>query len=326
MPEIIPIVIVNWNAARLLKEVCLKSIVGMDEPLRVNGIKARVIVIDNGSSDNSFRVINNFTKRRDSNIKFEAIWQADDLGFVRSTNLGIKLAFEDPAVNFVATLNPDTKVHPDWLVNLVQRTKETKKKEKIGMFASEIDILEVPKHGIPKTTDEPFNYGHSYHQDGACYDVGFGGFKVDQEKRFCHCHAGALLKREMLEECGLIDEVYFGWYDCPNLGWKARLKGWKFELVEGAKMWHRKSEARRRPEIRGIVERNRILTILRFMPLDKQPLAIGEYLNGFRRDGTNYNEKMHAIKEAKKLFRGQYPADPIVRSNIYDTYCRPPRE
>lgn len=297
----------------------------MNEPLKKNGIEAQVIIIDNGSSDNSFRVINDFAKRHDSNIKCMPVWQPENLGWVRSTNLGIKLGFEDSSVNFIATLNPDTMVHSDWLANLVNRAREIKKKEKIGMFASQIDILEVPKHKSPKTTDEPHNYGHSYHQDGACYDVGFGGFKVPQEEIFCHCHAGALLKREMLEECGLVDEDYFGWYDCPNLGWKARLNGWSFEFVEGAKMWHRKSEARRRPEIRGIVERNRILTILRFMPLDKQPLAIGEYLNRFRRDGTNYDEKLRAVKEAKKLFRGQYPANPTVRSNIYDTYCLSPR-
>jgi len=190
------------------------------------------------------------------------------------------------------------------------------------MFASEIDVLKVNEDEI-KPTDERFNYGHSYHRDGACLDINGTKSKIDQEKMFCHCHAGALLRREMLEECGLTDEDYFGWYDCPNQGWKARLKGWKPKLVNGAKMWHRKSEARHRPDIRGIVERNRMLTILRFMPLDKQPLAIGEYLSQSRRDGTTYEEKLRAIEEAHKLFREQYPTDANTRSNVYDTYCLP---
>jgi len=190
------------------------------------------------------------------------------------------------------------------------------------MFASAINILKT-EHEI-KRTEEKFNYGHSYHQDGACWDIGLTE-SSKEEKLFCHCHAGSLLSREMLEECGLTDEDYFGWYDCPNQGWKARLKGWNSALVEGAQMWHRKSEARRRPDSKGIVERNRILTILRFMPLDKQPVAIGEYLSQRRRDGTTYEEKNRAIEEAHKLFSrvGQYQADASTRSKVYDEYCHP---
>lgn len=325
MVAVIPIVIVNWNEARLLRDACLKSLVDLNESCKRKEIKARVIIIDMGSSDTSFKVINAFAKRRDSNIKFEAIWEAESLGPVGSMNLGIKLGFEDPSVQFVATLGPDTVVDPDWLINLFRSaTNETRKGEKIGMFASEINVLEVTKDEIKKT-EKRFNYGHSYHQDGACLDIDETKSKVDQKKMFCHCHAGALLRRDMLEECGLTDEVYFGWYDCPNLGWKARLRGWKPTLVEGAKMWHRKSETRYRPDIKGIVERNRILTILRFMPIDKQPLAIGEYLSQSRRDGTTYEDKMYAIEEAHKLFSRlrQYEADSVTRSNVYDDCCLP---
>lgn len=316
MNEKIPIVIVNWNEALLLKE-CLKSLIAMNNSCKSIGIKARVLLIDNGSSDTSFKVINDFVGRNESNIQFEAVWE--------SNNLGIRRAFEDTSVRFVATLNNDTVVDQDWLCNLYKFATNTKKKEKIGMFAPKINVLEVvDKDDVTlkvsiRRTDTPYNYGHSYHQDGACLDMPRS--KADPSKILCHCHAGSFLSREMLEECGLTDEDYFGWYDCPNQGWKGRLRGWTVRLVPNAKMWHRKSEARRRPDIRGIVERNRILTILRFMPLDKQPLAIGEYLNQSRRDGTTYKEKLCAIEEAHKLFRRQYPADPTVRSNVYDAYC-----
>jgi GT2 family glycosyltransferase len=324
--EKIPIVIVNWNEALLLKE-CLKSLVAINSSCKSIGIKARVLIIDNGSSDTSFKVINDFVARNESNIQFEAVWKADKLGFVRSNNLGIRRGFEDASVRFVATLNNDTVVDQDWLCNLYKFAINTKKKDKIGMFASKINVLEVVNKDEVKfqvsicRTDTPYNHGHSYHQDGACLDM--PGSKADRNKIFCHCHAGSLLSREMLEECGMTDEDYFGWNDCPNQGWKARLRGWKARLVPDAKMWHRKSEARHRPNIRGIVERNRILNILRFMPLDKRPLAIGEYLNQSRRDGTTYEQKLCAIADAHKLFRGEYPADPTVRNAVYDAHCLP---
>lgn len=129
----------------------------------------------------------------------------------------------------------------------------------------------------------------------------------------------------MLEECGLIDDDYFLFYDCPNLGWKARLKNWNVRLVEGAKIWARRSELRRRPDIRKFVERSRVLTILRFMPSDKHPFAIGEYLHQTRKDETTYNEKVQAIKAAHQLFLKlkQYPSEPNVREKVYQDYCLP---
>lgn len=316
---VIPLVTVNWNEDYLLKD-CLNSLADMNDSCDRAKIMARVIIVDNGSSDTSFKVIYDFVKRSLTNISFEPIWVNENLGPIGSYNLGIKRGFENTSVKYVATLANDTIVDKDWLTTLTFAANNNSD-NKIGMFSSRINILKINGD----KTDEPYNYGHSYHQDGACLDIDGTKSKVDKEKMFCHCNAGALLRRDMLEECGLADEDYFIFYDCPNLGWKARLKGWKPILVNDAKMWHRKSERRRNPAIRGFVERSRILTILRFMPIDKQPLALGIYLNQTRENGTTYEEKIHAIEEAHKLFnkKGQYKADISLRNDIYELYCIP---
>jgi len=211
-------------------------------------------------------------------------------------------------------------VNPNWLLNLYLHAKKTEETKKIGMFAPKINVLNFSKDE-PEQTDEPYNQGHSYHIDGACLDIPRS--KVDRDKIFCHCYAGSLLSRKMLEESGLTDDDYWIFYSCPNLGWKVHLHGWKAEYVPEALMWHRRSKARKRSDLRKLVERNRILTILRFMPISKRPLAIELYLNQERNDGTSYEEKLDAIKEAHHVYRGQYDAAPEIRLNVYKEYCQP---
>ena len=58
------------------------------------------------------------------------------------------------------------------------------------------------------------------------------------EEVFAACGAGALYRRAMLEDVGLLDEYLFMYYEDTDLAWRARLKGWKIMYTPRAMMRH----------------------------------------------------------------------------------------
>lgn len=58
------------------------------------------------------------------------------------------------------------------------------------------------------------------------------------EEVFAACGAGALYRRKMLEDVGLLDEYFFMYYEDTDLAWRARLKGWTIMYTPYAVMRH----------------------------------------------------------------------------------------
>lgn len=89
----IDIVVVNWNAGFQLKE-CVESVNKYD-----NGETARIIIVDNGSTDGSIDAVQGLPK-------VEVIFTGKNLGFGAACNIGAR-AGSSPYILF---LNPDTRV------------------------------------------------------------------------------------------------------------------------------------------------------------------------------------------------------------------------
>ena len=97
------IIIVNWNTANLLNN-CVKSIV------ESYGYKYNIIVVDNGSTDESVKLIqSNFPK-------VKLLCNKDNLGFAKANNLAIKVANTE----FICLLNSDTVINGDSISNMLQ--------------------------------------------------------------------------------------------------------------------------------------------------------------------------------------------------------------
>jgi len=58
------------------------------------------------------------------------------------------------------------------------------------------------------------------------------------EEVFAACGAGALFRRAMLEDVGLLDDYFFMYYEDTDLCWRARLRGWKIMYSPHAVMRH----------------------------------------------------------------------------------------
>jgi len=69
-------------------------------------------------------------------------------------------------------------------------------------------------------------------------------FEVDQgqynkiEEVFAGCGASLLLRRNMLNEIGSLDDDFFMYYEDTDLSWRARLFGWKVLFAPQAKVRH----------------------------------------------------------------------------------------
>lgn len=99
------IIIVNWNTRDLLKQ-CLESLINELTKLRINGLKAEIIVVDNGSTDGSVDYINGLTKLRINGLTIKKILNKENLGFAAGNNIGIKQA----EGKYIMLLNSDTIV------------------------------------------------------------------------------------------------------------------------------------------------------------------------------------------------------------------------
>ena len=58
------------------------------------------------------------------------------------------------------------------------------------------------------------------------------------EEVFSACGASMLLRREMLDDVGSLDESFFMYYEDTDLSWRARLRGWKVLYVPDSVVWH----------------------------------------------------------------------------------------
>ncbi|MDZ7356735.1 MAG: glycosyltransferase family 2 protein, partial [candidate division KSB1 bacterium] len=193
----VAVIILNWNNWQDTVE-CLESLAQIDYP------NYQVIVIDNGSSDDS---VVQLKHRFDWIRLFET---GENLGFSAGVNYGIERAKDS---ELVLLLNNDTIVAPNFLTELV---KTIQSDNTIGLVGGRIYYLDVAKTdtalfcrqnkiwsaggGISKLTKKAFHIGDKKIDHG----------QYDQQREVDFLSGCCLLiKREVFEKIGLLDPDYF---------------------------------------------------------------------------------------------------------------------
>src|SRR2546430_254429 len=121
------VVVLNWNGRDSIRP-CLRSV------LHQTYAAYRVVVVDNASTDGSCDIV------RDEFPEVTLIPLPENLHFARGTNAGLREALRDPECAFIATLNNDTRVDPDWLAEPVRMAGPPG-----GMGASKMGFFDRPK-------------------------------------------------------------------------------------------------------------------------------------------------------------------------------------
>jgi len=256
------IVILNWNNARDTV-ACLESVFRLDYP------NYQVLVVDNGSTDNSVRIL----RARFPDV--EVLETGANLGYAGGNNVGIRRALERGA-RYVFVLNNDVIVHNRCLTELVLAAEE----ESLIAFCGPMIYQRGEQGGniiqsAGTITDRP----GSWHQRGLGErDVG----QFDQLTEADSLVGCALLARcSALRKIGLLDERFY-LYD-EDIDWclRAREAGYRIRFVPSAKVWHRSSNARadELPRLTYYINRNRYLLMkLHGCPWRARLLTLGQHL------------------------------------------------
>ncbi len=217
------IIIVNYNKKELL-EKCLVSIFLMEYDDFV------VFVVDNGSEDGSIEMV------RDKFSQVRMIKMGYNSGFCKANNVGIQKAIDMGCEN-VIILNNDTEVDNFFLSKLIT---EVDKRKSIEMVA--------PKILYFSNKDKIDSAGMLITSDGMATNRLLDKKSEEANDKcevFCPTGAAALFTVDVLNDIKqdgmFFDEDYEYYFEDLDIGWRARLRGWRCVYVPDSIVYHHKN-------------------------------------------------------------------------------------
>lgn len=211
----VAVVIPNWNGEGEIGE-CLRSLLSQT-------IAAHIIVVDNGSVDQSVSIIKaNFPE-------VELIELPKNLGFDGGVNVGIRRAITLD-YDYIALFNNDAIADPAWLAGLVAVMDAD---EGIGITACKFTSIDGAS--LDST-------GDIYTVWGLPYPRGRGETQLDtyddQLWVFGASGGSSLYRRTMFDQIGIFDEDFFAYYEDIDISFRAQLVGWKVRYVPSSVAYH----------------------------------------------------------------------------------------
>lgn len=218
----VAVIILNWNGAELLRTY-LPSVVA-----NTPGEIADVIVADNGSTDESLRVL------AEEFPSVEVISFPRNLGFAEGYNEAIRRTGR----RYTVLLNSDVEVKDDWLTPLYSYMETHP-----HVAASQPKMLSVT---------EPYRFeyagasGGYLDRDGYPYCRGrvMGTVENDygqyDDPRPVDWATGACLmvRTERYLDAGGLDPLFFAHMEEIDLCWRLQLAGYEVAVVPAARVWH----------------------------------------------------------------------------------------
>ncbi len=238
----ISVIIITCNSEKFIRP-CLDSV------FKQRCQRLEVILIDNGSQDNTIGII------KGSFPGITLIESTVNLGAAEARNWGIKIA----KGRWVLVLDCDTILGEDFLINIIKI---------VDGLPSEVGMLQPKILNLDKKTI--YSCGIHLAWSRRFYDIGSqkcdrGQFNRPQEI-LGPCSAAALYCRKMLEELkedtGYFDRRFFFLVEDVDLAWRAQRRHWKCLLVPGAVCYHHGNSSCLNAKMRQFLNfRNRYLMV-----------------------------------------------------------------
>lgn len=225
----VSLIVVNYNAGSLLTD-CVGSAV---EQVR------ELIIVDNASSDNS---LTHLTARFSDEPRLRVIQNDQNLGFATACNIGVNAATDQ----YLLFLNPDCVLTPDAVSQLYNVLEDNPDTGMVGGLLLNPDGAE--QRGGRRAVPTPWRsfvraFGLTHFANR--WPKIFFDFHLQRQPLPDHpieveAISGAcmMVRREALNDVGLLDEGYF--MHCEDLDWcmRFRQKGWKILFVPDVKLTH----------------------------------------------------------------------------------------
>jgi len=249
----VAVVVLNWNGGDDTIE-CLAWLSRVTSPL------IDVIVVDNGSTDDSVERIH------DLHPTVTLLRAGENLGFSAGNNLGIRAALERGASR-VLILNNDTLVDPQ----AIARMSEALEGDPAAGAACPLLTFADPPDLVwfAGATFDPAR-GRSGRMTG--YRRRTGDW-VERLPNDIDRGVGAamLVRREVLDDIGLLDEDFFFLYEDVDWSLRMRAAGWKIRFVADAHVIHKVAASQGGREINPTtlyyLARNQLTVCQRHAPL-----------------------------------------------------------
>ncbi len=209
----VTVVIPNYNGIAYVED-CLDSL------REQTGCEFKTILVDNFSTDGSFELV----KEKYPEVKL--IRFSENTGFCKAVNAGIKAA-DTP---YVVLLNNDTKVLPGFIKALVKAIEKSS-----DIFSVSAKLLQM---NCPEKADDA---GDFYTALGWAYARGKDKPERQYQKDtdiFASCAGAAIYRRSVFAKIGLFDEQHFAYLEDIDIGYRARIFGFRNRFEPKARVLH----------------------------------------------------------------------------------------
>ncbi|NLF01330.1 MAG: glycosyltransferase family 2 protein [Anaerolineales bacterium] len=222
----VSIIAVNWNTRDLLAQ-CLRSVEATGETRQE--LNVQTCVVDNASTDGSAGMV------REHFPWVRLIANTENLGFARANNQALRQV----AGRYIALLNSDTEVHTGALETLVAFMDAHPEAGACGPLLLNADgTLQPSCHPVLTPGREFWRLlflerlwpRATYHQHLWDRET---PREVEVIKGAC-----LVLRREALDQVGLLDEQYFMYSEEMDLCHRLQQAGWQLYWVPQAKVTH----------------------------------------------------------------------------------------
>ena len=230
------IIIVNWNTAELLRQ-CLNSLVQSSKacPELAEGFKVQseIIVVDNGSTDDSVKLI--------QSLKLKVIQNKENLGFAKGNNIGIKEATGE----YIMLLNTDTVVKEGAVEKLVEFLDRSS--DEVAAISPLILNSDDTIQKDPCFLKYPSPLSVLFYYNSILKNIALKFFPkllfsvtdfskpslVDQLPG-----AAMMIKKKVLDEIGLFDEKFQIYFEDSDLCMRMKKAGYMLSFEPSAKIVH----------------------------------------------------------------------------------------
>jgi len=231
--SLLTVIIVSWNVRDLLM-ACLRS---LQADLERAGLAADIWVVDNGSTDGTPEAVaRDFPAAR-------LIARRDNPGFAAANNQALRAALDASPPRYFWLLNPDTEVLPGATTALIA-AMETH--PRVGVAGAKLlypdGTLQHSAFRFPGLVQLAFDL---FPFPPRLYETWLNGRYprrlYDGDVPFFVDHplgAAMMVRRETVEQVGLLDEEYRIYCEEIDWCWRMRRAGWRALCVPTARVVH----------------------------------------------------------------------------------------
>ena len=183
-----------------------------------------VIIVDNGSNDGSQEFIRNYREKVDFPIVL--IENSQNLGFAEAVNQGISKARYD----YIFSLNNDTVVEKSAILELLNLLNTDG-----GIFSVSSKMVQFNNPELIDDAGDDYTLLAYTKKRGNNQNL--NNF-IEVSEIFSSCAGAALYRKDLLEELDGFDSEFFAYMEDVDLGYRARINGYKNLFCPNAIVYH----------------------------------------------------------------------------------------